>query len=78
MTQRRYTVFLSGGAEFSLKAARFEVKEEGVFFYDENGKALDGTFIDPSAVVAVLPPEEPASAHFISPFTSGSEPHSEE
>ena len=70
MSQRRYTVYLRGGAEFSLKAARFELKKDGVFFYDEEGKELEDTFIDPLSVVAVLPPEKTASAHFIVPFSS--------
>ena len=56
MALRTYTVYLEGGAAFPLKAARFDVTPEGVFFYDENDHPLVDTYIDPKSVIAVLPP----------------------
>ncbi len=68
MALRTYTVYLEGGAAFSLKASRFDVTSEGVFFFDEQNHPLVDTFIDPKSVIAVLPPTptpEGGSAGFI-------------
>lgn len=59
MAMRTYTVYLEGGAALLIKAARFEVTDRGVLFYDERGEALADTYIDPQAVVAVVPPTPP-------------------
>lgn len=56
MALRTYTVYLEGGAAFPLKAARFDVTSEGVFFYGENDQPLADTYIDHKSVIAVLPP----------------------
>ena len=56
MALRTYTVYLEGGAAFTIKAARFDVTSEGVFFYDENEHPLMDTFINPRSIIAVLPP----------------------
>ena len=56
MALRTYTVYLEGGAGFTLKAARFDVTSEGVFFYDDNDLPLSETYIDPKSVIAILPP----------------------
>lgn len=56
MTQRTYTVYLSGGNSFTLKASRFEQTEEGIVFYGADDQPLEDTYIDASAVIAVIPP----------------------
>ena len=56
MALRTYTVYLEGGGAFPLKAARFEVTPEGVFFYDDQDDLLADTYIDPKSVIAILPP----------------------
>jgi hypothetical protein len=56
MAQRIYTVFLKGGASLTVRAARFEATEKGVFFYDGEGQPLEDTYIEPSSVIAVIPP----------------------
>ena len=56
MSMRNYTVYLAGGAALHIKAARFEVTDRGVFFYDEHDRPLEDTYIDPTAVRAVIPP----------------------
>jgi hypothetical protein len=69
MPQRIYTVYLQGGASFSIRAARFEVKKDGVVFFDADEKPLEDTYIDPSAVIAVIPPA-PASSRGVFPSTA--------
>ena len=56
MALRTYTVYLEGGAAFTIKAARFDVTSEGVFFFTENDQPLADTYIDPKSVIAILPP----------------------
>ena len=56
MALRTYTVYLEGGAAFSIKAVRFETTSDGVFFYGENDQPLKDTFINPKSVIAILPP----------------------
>ena len=56
MALRTYTVYLEGGAAFSIKAVRFEATSDGVFFYGENDQPLKETFINPKSVIAILPP----------------------
>ena len=56
MALRTYTVYLEGGAAFTIKAVRFDVTSEGVFFYGENDHPLVDTYIDPKSVIAILPP----------------------
>lgn len=64
MALRAYTVYLKGGGSFTIKAARFEVSDQGVVFYNENDRPIEDTYIDPQAVVAVLPPSPPATSRF--------------
>ncbi|MFQ5568596.1 MAG: hypothetical protein ACE5G0_02910 [Rhodothermales bacterium] len=68
MAQRNYTVYLEGGAAFNIKAARFEVTQAGVFFYNEEGTPLGDTYIDPKSVMAVIPPS-PLSGGSAAGFT---------
>ena len=56
MALRTYSVYLEGGAAFNIKAARFDASPEGVVFYLDDGQPLADTFINPRAVIAVLPP----------------------
>lgn len=62
MSLRTYTVYLEGGAVFSVKAARFAVTQQGVVFYREDNQPLDDTFINPPSVIAVLPPSSTPAA----------------
>ena len=59
MAQRTYTVYLRGGASFTLKAARFEQTADGIQFYGPDGEPVRDTYIDPSSVIAVIPPATP-------------------
>jgi hypothetical protein len=68
MALRTFTVYLEGGAAFTIKAARYDVTAEGVFFYGEADKPLVYTYINPASVIAVLPPaptSEGSKAGFI-------------
>lgn len=61
MALRTYTIYLEGGAALNIKAARFEVKNDGVVFYNDDDQPLENTYIDPQAVIAVIPPSSSAS-----------------
>ena len=56
MSMRTYTVYLEGGASLQVRAARFEARKDGVFFFDEADRPLEDTYINPSVVIAVVPP----------------------
>lgn len=56
MKQHSYTVYLQGGASFTIKAVRFEQTAEGILFFGEDDQPLEDTYIDPAAVIAVVPP----------------------
>ena len=56
MALRTYTIYLQGGGALHIKAARFEVKSDGVVFYNEDNEPLRDTYIAPKAVIAVIPP----------------------
>ena len=56
MALRTYTIYLEGGGALNIKAARFEIKDTGVVFYNDDDEPLRDTYIAPHAVIAVIPP----------------------
>ncbi len=66
MAMRTYTLYLRGGANLTIKAARFEKTKEGIVFFDEDDQPLNDTYIDPAEVIAVVPPA-PVSSHMAFP-----------
>ena len=61
MPQRLYTVHLRSGAALEVRASTFEVTEKGIIFFDEEERPLRDTYINPSEVIAVVPPSSPTT-----------------
>lgn len=64
MSLRSYTVYLQGGGTFTLRATRYERSSSAVTFYNADGEVIPELFIEPDAVIAIVPSMETREGAF--------------